>query len=496
MNKMYLKTKSGNNYYFNNISKSWLLIAPLLRGEIERENSGKSELSLYTKRKVQGQNLENLYYKKKYKFLRDNNFFVEKLEIDNLDQLDGELVKQNLANTTQILFEVTENCNLSCKYCAYGEIYVRGLNRGRSIASIENASSFLKFVLSFINSEYNSTQKSISIGFYGGEPLLGFDFIKEMVLFCNNSYIKDNNLKFNITTNGILLQKYIEFLIQHQFSITISLDGDESNNEYRLTKGGKSQYLKIVDNISYIQRNYPDYFKNNVTFNCVLHNKNSVSGIYSFFKEKFQKIPRILPLNDIGVLDEKKEVFFKMYRNYQEESQIDKRFTSMDDEIFETSLRVMDLASFIHSEIGHNYTDYFGLYMKEDGKRSFLTGTCLPFSKKIFLTVQGKILPCERIEDSFPLGKVENGVVKMNFGQIAEFYNRMFESIAKICTECYLKKSCRQCIYHLDGIKRFEPICKNVVTKSDYLMYLENMLNEIENDKKIYLKILSKMNIT
>jgi len=83
------------------------------------------------------------------------------------------------------------------------------------------------------------------------------NFIKQVVDLCSHISLNDDYFKFNITTNGILLDKHIEFLVNNNFTIKISLDGDFINNGYRITKNGENSFDKVFKNIKYIQKNSP-----------------------------------------------------------------------------------------------------------------------------------------------------------------------------------------------------------------------------------------------
>lgn len=52
-----------------------------------------------------------------------------------------------------------------------------------------------------------------------------------------------------MTTNGVLLNKYMDFLVSNDFSLLISLDGDEFNNSYRNNKLGRNSFSHVTDNI-------------------------------------------------------------------------------------------------------------------------------------------------------------------------------------------------------------------------------------------------------
>ena len=83
----------------------------------------------------------------------------------------------------------------------------------------------------------------------------------------------------------LLLNKYMDFIVENEFRLLISLDGDKNNNIYRLNKFAKgSSFDKVYSNIKLLQKNHPEYFNKNVQFNAVLHNKYSIGEIHNFFK--------------------------------------------------------------------------------------------------------------------------------------------------------------------------------------------------------------------
>ena len=78
----------------------------------------------------------------------------------------------------------------------------------------------------------------INIGFYGGEPLLEIDLIKKVVYLIKNKYIRKNiTFTFSLTTNGVLLNSVnIDFLVENEFELLVSLDGNLNHNSYRTLK--------------------------------------------------------------------------------------------------------------------------------------------------------------------------------------------------------------------------------------------------------------------
>lgn len=85
-----------------------------------------------------------------------------------------------------------------------------------------------------------------------------------------------------MTTNAVLLEQYMDFLVKNNFEILISLDGNKYNDSYRVFKNGNSSFDTVISNIDKLYSSYPAYFIQNVKFNSVLHNRNSVKDANTF----------------------------------------------------------------------------------------------------------------------------------------------------------------------------------------------------------------------
>lgn len=156
-----------------------------------------------------------------------------------------------LSNLSQIVFEVTDACNLKCKYCAYGELYEDYDLRNNKTLPVEKAMYLIDYLSNFWNSNKKmSARKNIYLSFYGGEPLLNMSFIMKIVDYVNNKYFStDIHFLFSMTTNALLLNKYMDYLKEHDFSLLISLDGNHYNNSYRVDKYDNNAFDIVVENI-------------------------------------------------------------------------------------------------------------------------------------------------------------------------------------------------------------------------------------------------------
>ena len=70
----------------------------------------------------------------------------------------------------------------------------------------------------------------------------------------------------------MLLDRYMDYLVEKNFSILISLDGNEVQSAYRVDKHGNSSFSRVVRNVKKTAKKslIPDYFEKKVNFNSVI----------------------------------------------------------------------------------------------------------------------------------------------------------------------------------------------------------------------------------
>ena len=407
--------------------------------------------------------------------------------------ISDRMIKNKLAILPQLIFEVTDACNLKCKYCGYGEFYSNHDERKNQFFSEEKAIRLLEYLKLFWQSNNNTSySQQTYISLYGGEPLLNVPFIKKIISWIEQNPIPQKRFIFSMTTNAMLLDRYMDYLVQHDFRILISLDGNEKNHSYRVDHAGKNSFKKVFTNIKLLQQTYPDFFETNVNFNVVLHNRNSVAEIYEFIKKEFGKKPRIAELNTIGIQNEKKALFWETYHNKYESLHQAENYEDIEKEMFIDSSDNYDLGIFLHQYSGNVFRSYNDLLINEKDKKMLLTGTCFPFSKKMFVTVNGKILPCERIGHQYALGQVTDREVILDFEKIIERYNAWYSKLVSQCTRCFNTKACVQCIFNLDDLDG-KPVCKNFMNKESFQRYVSVKFHHLEKYPHLYKKIMEEV---
>lgn len=411
-----------------------------------------------------------------------------------IEYITSEKVTNLMANLPQLVFEVTDACNLKCKYCAYGELYNDYDKRENKKLSIKQAIRLIDYLVPLWNSNRNTSAKShIRISFYGGEPLLNFHFIENIVTYITKEIDCPNHIfTFSMTTNAVLLHKYIDYLADNKFHLLISLDGNKENNSYRLDKRGENSFERIVNNIGMIKEKYPDYFRKYVNFNAVLHNKNSVEQIHDFFKRMYNKTPRIGELNTIGIRKDKINTFNQMYQNAQSSLSESKKSEEIENEMFLNSNNYKKLALFLYQYSGFIYEDYLDLLYDKEEIKSIPTGTCLPFSKKMFVTVNGKILACERIGHQFGLGQVSEEHIELNSADIANKYNYYYNKMSMQCDACQNNKACIQCLFNIQGIET-KPICYGYMNERKFQSFCKEQIEFLRRHPEAYKKIMEEV---
>lgn len=498
-NNYYFLSKSGNAYCYNHNQKILYYIHPLVKYfkmildknlNIEsfiNANKKKEPLNQYNETEINYYYKKSLYFNKTFKDI--NNYKDDRYN----HRIKPDHVKLELANVKQIVFEVTERCNLNCKYCGYGQLYNFYDPRNNTNLNIIKAKTLINYLIKLWNSNiYSSYENSVVFSFYGGEPLLNMEFIKEIIRFIKSLSISKINPVFMMTTNAVDLKKHMDYIVDNNIRLVISLDGSEKNNSYRTFKNDKNSYQYVYNNIKTLQQKHPSFFNDYVAFNAVLHNRNSVSEIFNYFKSTFNKIPYIGELNTMGVNQNKKKVFLRTYKNLVESLHQSEDYLDIKEQMFIGLPELMNLTYFLHQYTGNVYKNYNDFFIRRENKNFLPTGTCAPFSRKLFLTANGKILPCERIGHRYALGSVNENNVELDFKLIAKKYNAYFETITKQCGTCYNKSCCRQCIFYIDNLEE-NPSCEGYCNESNILNEFSSHISELENNPNYYKRIMSEI---
>jgi uncharacterized protein len=283
--------------------------------------------------------------------------------------------------------------------------------------------------------KYNPIRKS-AIGFYGGEPLLNFKLIKECVEYIKNSN-SDINIMYGMTTNGSLLdEEKANWLMEHDFVISISLDGpEEEHDRLRVYDNGKGTFKDIMKNINPIMAS--GYKK---IFSLPVYDwKSDLFKREDFFNRT--DVPDVLRaslVNDLGGCRYYDQFTIDDRNNYLKQIEIARDFY-FKDTYYQTK---RDKTSFFDRLVGKGPGDdiFRGVSIYLPPSIMPVTNSCLP-GRKIFVDVRGDFHICEKVNDTFPIGNVDEG---LNFKKICDLLKDYFRHMDK-CSECKVTRKCGQC---------------------------------------------------
>ncbi|WP_073992487.1 thioether cross-link-forming SCIFF peptide maturase [Parasporobacterium paucivorans] len=201
---------------------------------------------------------------------KEGRLFAE----DSYEQYAGG-IKQHETVVKALCLHIAHDCNLACKYCFAEEGEYHGR---RALMNLEVGKKAIDFLIKNSGNRHN-----LEVDFFGGEPLMNFDVVKEIVRY-GRSLEKEHNKKFRftLTTNGVLLNEEIgEFLNAEMSNVVLSLDGRKAvHDRMRPFRNGKGSYDLIVPKFKkFVEaRRDKDYFirgtftRNNLDFaEDVLH---------------------------------------------------------------------------------------------------------------------------------------------------------------------------------------------------------------------------------
>ena len=140
-----------------------------------------------------------------------------------------------------LCLHVAHDCNLACEYCFAGKGEYHGQ---RQLMSAEVGKKALDFLV-----RQSKGRRNLEVDFFGGEPLLNFDVVKELVAYGRSLEEKyDKNFRFTLTTNGLLLNdEILDFANREMSNLVLSIDGrKEVHDRMRPRRGGQGSYDEIL----------------------------------------------------------------------------------------------------------------------------------------------------------------------------------------------------------------------------------------------------------
>ncbi len=151
-------------------------------------------------------------------------------------------LKEKSAGVVKALcLHIAHTCNLNCAYCFASQGKYHG---DRAVMSFDVGKRALDFLI-----ENSGNRRNLEVDFFGGEPLMNFDVVKQLVAYARSvEKVHNKNFRFTLTTNGLLIDDdVIDFANRECANVVLSLDGrKEIHDKYRVDYAGNGSYDRIV----------------------------------------------------------------------------------------------------------------------------------------------------------------------------------------------------------------------------------------------------------
>jgi uncharacterized protein len=327
-----------------------------------------------------------------------------------------------------LCLHVAHTCNLSCEYCFASQGKFHG---DRALMTFEVGKQALDFLVA-----NSGAHRNLEVDFFGGEPLMNFSVVKELVKYARSiEKEKNKNFRFTLTTNGMLIDdEVIEFANRECHNVVLSLDGrKEVHDRLRRTIGGDGSYDVIVPKFQRFvkergEREY--YIRGTFTHN----NTDFTEDIFHMLDLGFDQLsmePVVCAPTDPYALTE--EDLPRLFEQYE--------------------ILAKDMLK--RSKEGHGYTFYHYMLDLEHGPCIYkrISG-CGSGTEYLAVTPWGELYPCHQFvgDPKYSLGDVWKGVTNNDLR--GEF--RLLSAYArKECSDCwarlYCSGGCAANAYHASG---------------------------------------------
>ena len=323
--------------------------------------------------------------------------------------------KKQISPLKALCVNIAHVCNMRCTYCFAG----RGEYGGdEGIMSLEVGKQAIDFLIA-----HSDKRKNLDIDFFGGEPLLGWQVIKDIVVYAREVEKKhDKKFRFTLTTNGLLLDdEVIEFANNQMHNVVLSLDGrPEINDMHRLMPDGSGSYDKVLKSFEKIveARQGKNYY---IRGTYTKLNKDFINDILHIADLGFKEIslePAVTkPASPLGFTDEDLPELYKQYETLA----IEMLKRTKEEKAFSFYHFNLDLSGgpCVHKRIAG----------------------CGVGTEYMAVTPSGKLYPCHQFigDEQFVLGDVRQGITNK---KLREQFNEPDIYSRKECRDCWARFYC------------------------------------------------------
>ena len=347
---------------------------------------------------------------------------------DQFESIAGKLKAKSSGVIKALCLHVAHTCNLNCSYCFASQGKYHG---ERAIMSLEVGKRALDFLI-----ENSGTRHNLEVDFFGGEPLMNFAMLKELVAYARSIEKQHNkNFRFTLTTNGVLIDdEVIAWANKEMSNVVLSLDGrKEVHDRYRVDYAGNGSWKNIVPKFQKFvkERGNKDYYMRGTFTHANPDFLNDVKTMLDLGFSELSMEPVVCEASDPSALtDDDLQIVMQQYEQLAE-LMIERK------------------------KQGKPFTFYHYMLDLTQGPCIYkrISG-CGSGTEYMAVTPWGDLYPCHQFvgEEKFKLGDIYNGVTNTETQNEFACCNVYAHPECKDCwARLYCSGGCAANAYHATG---------------------------------------------
>jgi uncharacterized protein len=338
----------------------------------------------------------------------------------------------------QMILNITEKCNLRCRYCVYTGTYElerRHSSKSMPLEIAKKAVDLFKY--------HSRKSEKAHIAFYGGEPFTCYETIRHI-----NDHIQSlgkwRKLYLHIDTNGTLFtDEMIRFLIDNEYFLQISIDGPlEVHDRNRVFANGRGTFTRIMKNIERFRNINKEYFDTNVAVAITIAPPYDLVTVKEYFDNSIFK-RNVFSTNMIDRFD---TTFFKKFTS-DSPSLLKPTIRKLHEHYMSSRIDGKNPSNFTRALLERGMTDLCRREICLMGDRVYPNGICVPGVRRVFVSADGFLYPCEKaIGDDFIIGHVDRG---LEIERVRGMIDRYIAESNPDCVDCWALRLCKMCFYSM-----------------------------------------------
>jgi len=351
------------------------------------------------------------------------------------------LAKGHQSEINQVTLELTQACNHRCLYCPYSSNDEGRRGHAEQTMNWGTAQKGIDLLL-----ENSSEVEWPALGYYGGEPLLEWDLLRRCLEY-TASEAKLPILQ-SLTTNATLITEEIAgILAEHEVSVLVSLDGPEvPHNQFRkLVSESSNGFSSTMRGIKLLRKAYGEKATSKIRINAVYgpwtefpimeeffrHNPPpAIKGLrYQFSRVNHPKVEGFAP-RDVSIRPEVSDgdegTLFERWINLVVSEKTDSPEGNFLRSFFEVPIGMIHNRS--RSPLGNSLGPM---------------GMCKPGVRKCYISVDGKIIVCERVHERYEIGNLHDGGIDIE--KCKNLVDELSAVFTKSCPDCIFCRICSGC---------------------------------------------------